>query len=407
MELSIKKIIFKGLRKLSEVCIHWVPFNTSLRPDAFLNSSKIYLELHNQPTDPNYIKIHPGYTYHLRLPSDLQEAAELFEKLEPTTELPDVVVAEIRNGRLYTDAYYTIAIITPTNKVLTDLSLELRSKARLKGFVNNIFNIKFFRKPTKFKGTVFTLLTGGGGLDNYFHWLFDVLPRYHLLKVSGLFQRVNWFVIPSYNLPYQVETLKVLGISPSQIIDGSKVNHIEADTLIASSSHRNAGQMEKWVCDFLRESFVDTLLPNGKNYPSHFYITRNDSRSRNVLNENELIALLNSFGFTTLSLSGLSFEEQVRLFNNAEVIVSPHGAGLANLVFCKTGTKIIEIFSKGWVGTMYYDLAQKLGLEYYYQLDNVSASPASAAEAKHKHFMVDLAAVEKTLRSLIKMPLKT
>jgi capsular polysaccharide biosynthesis protein len=117
--------------------------------------------------------------------------------------------------------------------------------------------------------------------------------------------------------------------------------------------------------------------------------------------------LLDRFGFTTLSLSGLSFEEQVRLFNNAEVIVSPHGAGLANLVFCKEGTKIIEIFSKGWVGTMYYDLAQKLDLEYYYQLDRVSASPKSAEEAKHKHFLVDIATVEKTLKSLIKMPIKT
>ena len=406
MELSIKKIFSKALRKLGQVFIHWVPFNTSLRPDAFFNSSKEYLELQNQQTDLNYIRIYPGYTYHLGLPRDLQEAAELFEKLQPTTELPDVIVAEIPNGRLYTDSYYTIAIVSPTNKLLNDLSLELRSKSNLKGFVNNIFNIKFFTKPTKFKGAVFTLLTGGGGLDNYFHWLFDVLPRYHLLKISGLLQRVNWFVIPSYNLPYQVETLKVLGISPSQIIDGSKVNHIEADTVIASSSHRNAGQMEKWVCDFLRKSFVDTLSSNGNNYPSNFYITRNDSRSRNVINENELIALLNRFGFTTLSLSGLSFEEQVRLFNNAEIIVSPHGAGLANLVFCKEGTKIIEIFSKGWVGTMYYDLAQKLGLKYYYQLDNVSASPTSAAEAKHKHFMVDIAAVEKTLKSL-KMSVKT
>src|SRR5687767_3056576 len=110
MELSIKEIISKGLRKVGQVLIHLVPFNTSLRPDAFFNSTKEYLELHSQQTDITYIKIFPGYTYQLRLPSDLQEAAELFEKLEPTTELPDVVVAEIPNGRLYTDAYYTIAI---------------------------------------------------------------------------------------------------------------------------------------------------------------------------------------------------------------------------------------------------------------------------------------------------------
>jgi capsular polysaccharide biosynthesis protein len=332
----------------------------------------------------------------------LLQAAELFEKVELTTVLPDVVVADIPDGRLYTDSYYTIAVITPTNKLLTDLSLELRVKGKLNGFVNNVFNIRWFTKPTVIRGSVFTLLTGGGGLDNYFHWLFDVLPRFHLLQASGLFHQVNWYIIPSYRFPYQIETLKMLGISPAQIIDGSKVTHIQADNIIASSSHRNAGQMEEWVCNFLRESFLDTLPPVEKKYPAYFYISRNDSRSRNVTNEEELIQVLNDFGFTTLSLSGLSFEEQVRLFNSAKIIVSPHGAGLANLVFCQPGTKIIEVFSQGWIGTMYYDLAQKLGLDYYYQIDRTSSPPVASDEAKHKHFAVDATSIKAILEQLIK-----
>ena len=34
----------------------------------------------------------------------------------------------------------------------------------------------------KLKGSVFSLLTGGGGNENYWHWLFDVLPRFKILE---------------------------------------------------------------------------------------------------------------------------------------------------------------------------------------------------------------------------------
>ena len=53
-----------------------------------------------------------------------------------------------------------------------------------------------------------------------------------------------------------------------------------------------------------------------------------------------------SHGFQSLTLSKLSFIEQVKIFNSAETVVGLHGAGFANLVFCKPGTKVLELKSK-------------------------------------------------------------
>ena len=39
----------------------------------------------------------------------------------------------------------------------------------------------------------------------------------------------------------------------------------------------------------------------------------------------------------------LSFIDQVNLFSNLNCIITLHGAGLSNLVFCKKNTKVIEI----------------------------------------------------------------
>ena len=44
-----------------------------------------------------------------------------------------------------------------------------------------------------------------------------------------------------------------------------------------------------------------------------------------------------------IKLSELSFNEQIKIFNEAKIIIGSHGAGLTNLIFCEPSTKVIEI----------------------------------------------------------------
>jgi hypothetical protein len=47
--------------------------------------------------------------------------------------------------------------------------------------------------------------------------------------------------------------------------------------------------------------------------------------------------------FKSLYFENLQFEEQVKYFNNAKLIICAHGAVMSNMFFCKEGTKIIEV----------------------------------------------------------------
>jgi hypothetical protein len=78
--------------------------------------------------------------------------------------------------------------------------------------------------------------------------------------------------------------------------------------------------------------------------PPRFFISREDARLRRVLNENEIMASLTPCGFERVVLKGMPIARQVRLFREAEAIVSPHGAGLAHIAWCRPGTKIFEVF---------------------------------------------------------------
>ena len=47
--------------------------------------------------------------------------------------------------------------------------------------------------------------------------------------------------------------------------------------------------------------------------------------------------------FRSLYFENIFFEEQVKYFNNAKLIICAHGAVMSNMFFCKEGTQIIEV----------------------------------------------------------------
>ncbi len=89
-------------------------------------------------------------------------------------------VYKVKNGRLYTDRINDTAIIK-NNKIIKGPSFQFRTNNSrvINGNVkeNIIFTKGTPRLQKKINGKVLSLLTGGGGNDNYWHWLFDVLPR--------------------------------------------------------------------------------------------------------------------------------------------------------------------------------------------------------------------------------------
>ena len=57
--------------------------------------------------------------------------------------------------------------------------------------------------------------------------------------------------------------------------------------------------------------------------------------------------------------------DQVALFHRAECVVGPHGAGLTNLLFCRSGTPVIEIGTPYRPWACFYEIAHHRGLDYH------------------------------------------
>ena len=79
---------------------------------------------------------------------------------------------------------------------------------------------------------------------------------------------------------------------------------------------------------------------------------------RNIVNQKEIITNLVRLGFAIVDLDRMSVQMQLKVFQNAQLIVSPHDAGLSNLVAAKSGTKILELLPMQTDGI--YDMYKKI-----------------------------------------------
>tara|TARA_B100001123_G_C15277129_1_gene1012597 strand:- start:735 stop:1850 length:1116 start_codon:yes stop_codon:yes gene_type:complete len=286
-------------------------------------------------------------------------------------------IYQITDGRLYTDRIQDTAVIIDNN-IIKGPSFQLRLDKASKISNSKIENNIVFTKGTpgilrNLKGTTLSLLTGGGGNNNYWHWLFDVLPRLGLCKNYINLEEINYFLLPSLVRKFQKETLDCLNISANKRLSSEKFRHIKTNKLIITDhpvvitgdATNDMQNMPSWIMNWLKNSFIKK---NSKNIlKNKIYIDRKDTDFANLrvlVNEKEIKKLLLDSGFVFVNLGDIHFSKQVDLFNNAECIVGLHGAGFANLAFCQPETKVIE-FRSSDAGPVIENLAKINNLNYY------------------------------------------
>ncbi len=305
-----------------------------------------------------YQEIHPAHTSQRKLPKTQSGDIHWKFRQRETHHAQPTFVAQIPKGRVFGESG---SILTPCDRLLGDISIEHRSTIEKHG----LFTLWKLPAVHSLKGTAAVLSTQGS--DVYFHWMFDVLPRLELLRLSGInFDDIDYFIFSSYHLPFQIQTLSQLGIPEHKIVTNRELTHIMADNLIVPSWASQPGEIPKWVCQFLRRTFLSTNNTNLSATLKKIYISRAKATHRKVINEEKLVDKLEEIGVESVILESKSMEEQTQCFASAHQIIGPHGAGLSNLVFCSPGTKVIEVFSPNYVETHYWVLSNALDLDYHY-----------------------------------------
>jgi capsular polysaccharide biosynthesis protein len=221
---------------------------------------------------------------------------------------------------------------------------------------------------------------------NYAHFLLDGLGRLAVFRDAGSsLSDVDHVYCPTPPSPVAGHLLDRLGIPPEKRVWAGREVLVCADRLIVPSRPATGLAYPPWLIRFLRQL---VLAAPATPATRRLYVSRRGF-GRHAVRERELEALLLERGFEIYDPT--THPNQPEDFAEAAVVVGAHGAGLANLAFCRPGTRVIEIIPTDNAHPFYYSLAVAAELDYGYLVGrSASERPAEAFGPSPYDFAVDL-----------------
>lgn len=272
------------------------------------------------------------------------------------------------------------------------------------------------------------VFNGVGRASNYYHWIGEQMPRLALMKkYIDLSEVDNILVFVKQEVSFIEDSVKtlfpefkgkivqVLGHSASSDQAYFFVQQGLAERSKETESHQKKSYPFRAsigsiidLCE-LFDSKADQIIEPKSSHPEIAVISRDKAEQRFWLNEQEVVDAIGENAQKVYS-EDLSFREQISIFNNATTIIAQHGAGLANSIFCKPGSRVIEVTSRSHARRAwdFGKLAIARGLEYHVVvidavLDDPFVNTQVPAERIPPCYASDLYASEEAIRFLVQL----
>ena len=189
---------------------------------------------------------------------------------------------------------------------------------------------------------------------NYYHFMLEELPR--ALIAMDLFPDASLAVAaeaPKFVHAVKEQVLQMYPRGASAVFDGK----VRAKRLCLVPAQEHSGFTRFELLEKVRK-----LLPpeTGIKPDKKLYLSRKHTAGRAVQNEGQIEQLFQKKGFEVVYLERLSVLEQWKLLNSAGAVTGFSGAGFANSLFCRPGTRVCHIFTQGG----FIDCFARMNLQY-------------------------------------------
>lgn len=376
-----------NLRDLRRPILRWAmgwPGNsTGLGPPRLPPAKMVEVARESKREIPELIPVHPAGKIYRKKP-----AIPIGCEPHPAFNIPEApqtptYLARVPQGRVVGP---TVAVLTSADRMLSDVSLDW-GRPGLEHFAYRRLRLP---RCQDFQGSALVLACTGS--DTYFHWLTDSLPRLEIAsRAKGETWRPDYWVVNTMDRPFIRESLSLLKIPLKKVIPLDRNPHIRFAELWVPSlpCESSSGDSPIWVMRYLQNAWTNIIKDNRQEqFPKYFWIDRPSSKARRMVLSEENKDLLKSFSFSILRLETLPFSHQVSLFNRAEMVAGPHGAGFSNLVF-SSNAKVFELFTLDYVNPCYYSLGDYNKNDYFY---------CTAAQTASGNLRVDLKSLLNSFR---------
>ena len=213
-----------------------------------------------------------------------------------------------------------------------------------------------FGRPRELSGTCLSLASDFAG-DNYGHYLLDSLSRLELFKrTGGRLDAVDHVFIAKPPSRSARRTLEAMGIPIEKCVWADRGDWIRAEQLVVISFPGLKRNYPAWLPASLQQYFLE--VPRSS---SRVYVPRTGVRK--AVNEAELTDVAKTFGFEIYDFEACAGEPE--FFASVDAVIGAHGAAMANLAYCKPGTRVLELIPTDHVYPYFYTLAESAKLDYH------------------------------------------
>lgn len=252
--------------------------------------------------------------------------------------------------------------------------------------------------------------------QNYAHWLTETLPK--LAMVDTCIHYADFALLVDDGLhPNIYESLELLNNSKRRVIKVSRWSAVTVENLVCLSSpgyerYVPQGLSARAIAPYVNRfsSFALGLLrerareatfgldASSDSRAFYFARSRHSKNVRQITNSDEIEALLKVRNISLCASDTLSFVEQIHTCQATDVLIAPIGAVLANMIFCRPGSRIIVLSPYYHEASYYYysNLAGVLGHQLHYVL---GAQEGVRRHPQHRNYTIEAAVLGQLLSS--------
>ncbi len=312
------------------------------------------------------------------LPDELLDGSALEPKYVKRAPIKNLSPVELDLQRIKL-IERSATFVAPSVYQLKDSSLRIDAGRKLLNYRGSVFKEKtgdyvLSEDVAPFDGVIDlpgrTLDLTASGAGRYSFFLLDSLPKLEILRASGRSLGDFDTILVNSGAHWVGDILSsVIGEHKTKVRAFNKIN---ASFRMEHSVHidgiRSARFTPRWVHSYLERVFSGSRdqvagTSEEQSFGPFVYISRQKADGRRIVNNDDFMALMQAFGFREIFAEDYSALQLARSLSEVRVLISPHGAGLANTIFCPKSATVVELFSSHFTPQYFY-LARDIGQNY-------------------------------------------
>jgi capsular polysaccharide biosynthesis protein len=230
--------------------------------------------------------------------------------------------------------------------------------------------------------------------NNYCHFVVDHLPR--ILWMQQLSGAKTFGAFEIAMSKYQKAYFKLVKIKPKNMLSlqRHKLYSVKKLKVMNTSGtdfmHCFNGGNDEYAKPVMELAELPIVQKQKVKTSKKIALVRPKELGRSFTNNDEVVSALKKTGFDLIDPGKYSVVEQIAMMQRADFVLGIHGAALTNIVFCKPGTKVLEIFPPLYGTLAFYTISLAANLDYDVCVGKSDATALSIGAAGRLDFELPL-----------------